>query len=132
MHLRVFSITRLSLSLNFANFYQSLHLPHHVIELQKRTFDDALNELDQIPEEDYKEVAFMLQLLRDSCTLYTSEPIMDDKENSVRSENEAYKLEEEKIEQVKKQSNNQEEVVQVFALRPIRRQFCDLIIQTIT
>jgi 14-3-3 protein epsilon len=42
-------------------------------KLAKDAFDDAIAELDELSEEDYKDATLIMQLLRDNLTLWTAE-----------------------------------------------------------
>lgn len=41
--------------------------------MAKKAFDDAIAELDNLDEEQYKDSTTIMQLLRDNLTLWTSE-----------------------------------------------------------
>lgn len=41
--------------------------------MAKTAFDNAISELDNLPEEKYKDSTQIMQLLRDNLTLWTSE-----------------------------------------------------------
>ncbi|MEE4247634.1 MAG: 14-3-3 family protein [Kangiellaceae bacterium] len=40
--------------------------------MAKQSFDDAIAELDNVGEENYKDSTLIMQLLRDNLTLWTS------------------------------------------------------------
>jgi len=42
-------------------------------KLAKDAFDDAIAELDELSEEDYKDATLIMQLLRDNLTLWTQD-----------------------------------------------------------
>jgi len=65
---------RLGLALNFSVFYyEILNSPDRACRLAKSAFDDAVTELDSLPEDNYKDSTLIMQLLRDNLTLWTSE-----------------------------------------------------------
>merc|ERR1712070_366348 len=65
---------RLGLALNFSVFYyEVLSSPDQACTLAKTAFDEAIQELDTLSEESYKDSTLIMQLLRDNLTLWTSE-----------------------------------------------------------
>merc|ERR1712070_1196651 len=65
---------RLGLALNFSVFYyEVLNAPDQACNLAKNAFDEAIQELDTLSEESYKDSTLIMQLLRDNLTLWTSE-----------------------------------------------------------
>lgn len=46
--------------------------PKKACELAKNVFDNAINEIDDVDEAQYKDSAMILQLLRDNITLWTT------------------------------------------------------------
>lgn len=64
---------RLGLALNFSVFYyEILNSPDRACHLAKQAFDDAVNELDKLSEDSYRDSTLIMQLLRDNLTLWTS------------------------------------------------------------
>eukprot|EP00239_Pterosperma_sp_CCMP1384_P000095 CAMPEP_0197846502 /NCGR_PEP_ID=MMETSP1438-20131217/3234_1 /TAXON_ID=1461541 /ORGANISM="Pterosperma sp., Strain CCMP1384" /LENGTH=258 /DNA_ID=CAMNT_0043458175 /DNA_START=123 /DNA_END=899 /DNA_ORIENTATION=- len=69
---------RLGLALNFSVFYyEVLNSPEQACTLAKSAFDEAIQELDTLSEESYKDSTLIMQLLRDNLTLWTSETETD-------------------------------------------------------
>jgi len=65
---------RLGLALNYSVFYYEIMNSHDkACELAKEAFDQAIAELDNVPEENYKDSTLIMQLLRDNLTLWTSD-----------------------------------------------------------
>ncbi|XP_059068987.1 14-3-3-like protein B [Cryptomeria japonica] len=65
---------KLGLSLNFSVFYyEILNSPERAFHLAKLAFDEAIEELDTLSEESYKDNTLIMQLLRDNLTLWTSD-----------------------------------------------------------
>lgn len=66
--------TRLGLALNFSVFYYEVFSsPEKACVLAKAAFDDAISAMDSLDEEQYKDSATIMQLLRDNLTLWTSD-----------------------------------------------------------
>ena len=65
---------RLGFALNYSVFlYEVLENREDACKMAKTAFDNAISELDNLPEEKYKDSTQIMQLLRDNLTLWTSE-----------------------------------------------------------
>ena len=65
---------RLGLALNYSVFYYEVRNdPKEACQLAKNAFDDAIADIDQIDEDQYKDATTIMQLIRDNLTLWTSE-----------------------------------------------------------
>ena len=65
---------RLGLALNYSVFYfEIMSEPKKACELAKSVFDNAINEIDDVEETQYKDSAMILQLLRDNITLWNTQ-----------------------------------------------------------
>ena len=65
---------RLGLALNYSVFHYEVRSdPKEACQLAKKAFDDAIADIDQIEEEQYKDATTIMQLIRDNLTLWTSE-----------------------------------------------------------
>ena len=65
---------RLGLALNYSVFhYEIKNNSSEACNLAKTAFDQAIAELDSLPEESYKDSTLIMQLLRDNLTLWTSD-----------------------------------------------------------
>ncbi len=65
---------RLGLALNFSVFYYEIkNDPKKACELAKTAFDDAIADIENIQESNYKDSTTIMQLMRDNLTLWTSE-----------------------------------------------------------
>ena len=65
---------RLGLALNYSVFfYEVKNDPGEACKLAKQAFDDAIADIDQIEEDQYKDATTIMQLIRDNLTLWTSE-----------------------------------------------------------
>jgi len=65
---------RLGLALNFSVFYyEILNSPDKACTLAKEAFDDAIQELEKLQDNDCKDSTLIMQLLRDNLTLWTSD-----------------------------------------------------------
>lgn len=65
---------RLGLALNYSVFhYEIRSQPSEACKLAKQAFDNAIAELDSLPEDSYKDSTLIMQLLRDNLTLWTAD-----------------------------------------------------------
>jgi 14-3-3 protein epsilon len=65
---------RLGLALNYSVFYyEILNSPDHACKLAKQAFDNAIADLDGLEDDEYRDSATIMQLLRDNLTLWTSD-----------------------------------------------------------
>mmetsp|Transcript_69116 Transcript_69116/g.202380 ORF Transcript_69116/g.202380 Transcript_69116/m.202380 type:complete len:257 (+) Transcript_69116:121-891(+) len=63
---------RLGLALNFSVFYYEVYCsPETACMLAKSAFDDAMNVMDNLDEDQFKDSAQIMQLLRDNLSLWT-------------------------------------------------------------
>lgn len=63
---------RLGLMLNFSVFYyEVMEVKEKACEMARKSFDEGIAELEQIPETNYKEASMILQLFRDNLSLWT-------------------------------------------------------------
>lgn len=46
--------------------------------MARAAFDEAISDLDNVEDEDYKDATLIMQLLRDNLTLWTSELIEEE------------------------------------------------------
>ncbi|OAF66393.1 hypothetical protein A3Q56_05875 [Intoshia linei] len=64
---------RLGLALNFSVFYYEIkNNPTEACRIAKQAFDDAIIQLDGLPECSYNDSKLIMQLLRDNLTLWTN------------------------------------------------------------
>ncbi|XP_033747558.1 14-3-3-like protein isoform X2 [Pecten maximus] len=85
---------RLGLALNYSVFYyEILNRPEEACKIAKQTFDDAIKELDKLPEENYKDSTLIMQLLRDNLTLWKSDTNMLDNEEGEQQEEQVEDIE---------------------------------------
>jgi len=65
---------RLGLALNYSVFHYEIRAkPEEACKLAKKAFDNAIAELDSLPEDSYKDSTLIMQLLRDNLTLWTAD-----------------------------------------------------------
>lgn len=65
---------RLGLALNYAVYYYEIKQDEaKACELAKKAFDEAIEKLDEIGDDEYKDSTTVMQLLRDNLTLWTTE-----------------------------------------------------------
>ena len=57
----------------FTVYYEIFEEPDKACEIAKSAFDDAIAELDSLPEDSYKDATLIMQLLRDNLTLWTTD-----------------------------------------------------------
>eukprot|EP00403_Amphidinium_massartii_P012724 CAMPEP_0178422464 /NCGR_PEP_ID=MMETSP0689_2-20121128/27189_1 /TAXON_ID=160604 /ORGANISM="Amphidinium massartii, Strain CS-259" /LENGTH=250 /DNA_ID=CAMNT_0020044033 /DNA_START=27 /DNA_END=775 /DNA_ORIENTATION=+ len=68
------SPVRLGMLLSYSVFqYEVLQNHEDAYKMAKEAFDEALTDLENVPEEEYKEATLLMQLLRDNLTLWSSE-----------------------------------------------------------
>jgi len=73
-HLTETHPTRLGLALNFSVcYYEILGNPTEAKKLAKEAFDDAIEKLDNLNDNSYKDSTLIMQLLRDNLALWTSD-----------------------------------------------------------
>ena len=66
--------TRLGLALNYSVFaYEILNSPDQACKMAKTAFDSAIGDLEHLEDEQYKDSASIMQLLRDNLTLWTAD-----------------------------------------------------------
>ncbi len=65
---------RLGMALSWATFlHEILHERERAIAIAKEAFDSAIEDLDTLSEENYKDSTLIMQLLRDNLTLWTQD-----------------------------------------------------------
>jgi tetratricopeptide (TPR) repeat protein len=70
---------RLGLALNYSVcYYEILKNKTEACALAKKAFDHAIQELDKLPEDQYKDSTLIMQLLRDNLTLWTTDEDNED------------------------------------------------------
>ncbi len=77
-HLAYTHPIRLGIMLNLSIYYYEIaNLPSKACSIAKKAFDAAIEELDDLQENSYKDSTMIMQLLRDNLTLWTSEQEQD-------------------------------------------------------
>lgn len=72
---------RLGLALNFSVFhYEIKNDPKQACKLAKTAFDDAIADIENIQDVNYKDSTTIMQLMKDNLTLWTSE--LDEEEDN--------------------------------------------------
>ena len=70
---------KLGLALNHSVFYyEIMQTPEKACAMARTAFDEAIQDLDNVQDEFYKDATLIMQLLRDNLLLWTSELIEDD------------------------------------------------------
>ena len=70
---------KLGLALNHSVFYyEIMQNPEKACAMARTAFDEAIQDLDNVQDEFYKDATLIMQLLRDNLLLWTSELIEDD------------------------------------------------------
>jgi len=73
---------RLGLALNYSVFlYEILNQQQDAIDMVRNTFKAAIAHIDNVSEEQYKDVTLIMQLLRDNLTLWTTDIPADEAGN---------------------------------------------------
>ena len=54
-------------------YYEILNSPEVACRIAKQAFDNAIQDLDGLEEDEYRDSATIMQLLRDILTLWTSD-----------------------------------------------------------
>mmetsp|Transcript_22226 Transcript_22226/g.56074 ORF Transcript_22226/g.56074 Transcript_22226/m.56074 type:complete len:252 (+) Transcript_22226:267-1022(+) len=83
-HLPAIHPIRLGLALNYSVFYyEILNSAERACLLAKAAFDDAIPKMENLDDDNYKDSATIMQLLRDNLTLWTSDvhPVNEDQLN---------------------------------------------------
>lgn len=75
---------RLGLALNYSVFYyEIMGAPDNACKLAKTAFDNAISDLENLEEEEYRDSATIMQLLRDNLTLWTSDLVENDQQQDM-------------------------------------------------
>ena len=73
---------RLGLALNYSVFfYEIKEDPREACQMAKKAFDEAIVDIENIKDTDYKDSTTIMQLMRDNLTLWTQELEEEDAEN---------------------------------------------------
>jgi 14-3-3 protein epsilon len=71
-HLRICNPLYLSLMLNLSvYYYEVLFNEKRATDILQETFDKAIGMMDDVLEEDYKEVTLLMQLMKDNLVLWS-------------------------------------------------------------
>merc|ERR1712018_13088 len=54
-------------------YYEIMAKSEEACDLAKKAFDNAIAELDSLPEDSYKDSTLIMQLLRDNLTIWTAD-----------------------------------------------------------
>jgi 14-3-3 protein epsilon len=74
MNLAATNPIRLGLHLNMSVFYYEILNNHEqAIGLAKKAFDEAIQSIDNVNQDQYKDCTLIMQLLRDNLTLWNSD-----------------------------------------------------------
>jgi len=72
-HLSATHPTRLGLALNYSVcYFEILKQPEKACELAKSAFDEAIDKLDSLNDDSYRDSTLIMQLLRDNLTIWTN------------------------------------------------------------
>ena len=72
--LRTTDPIRLGLALNYSVFfYEIKEDPREACQMAKKAFDEAIVDIENIQDSDYKDSTTIMQLMRDNLTLWTQE-----------------------------------------------------------
>ena len=72
-HIYDADFSRNAFSISLPVYYEIFEEPDKACEIAKSAFDDAIAELDSLPEDSYKDATLIMQLLRDNLTLWTTD-----------------------------------------------------------
>lgn len=73
---------RLGLALNYSVFhYEIKNDPNEACKMAKTAFDEAIADIENIKDENYKDSTTIMQLMRDNLTLWTQELEEGEKED---------------------------------------------------